>query len=43
MLQIDAPGASFVDGQTTVGFGNSDIVVKQIYVASPTRLWSTSL
>ena len=38
MLQIDAPGANFIEGQTTVGFGNADIVAKQVSVVSPTRL-----
>ena len=38
MLQIDTTGGAFVAGQTVVGFGNSDIVVRQSYVASPTRL-----
>ncbi len=38
MLQIDTTSSIFVDGQTVVGFGNSDIVVRQIFVVSPTRL-----
>jgi hypothetical protein len=38
MLQIETTGASFVDGQTVVGFGSSDIVVKQVSVVSPTKL-----
>jgi hypothetical protein len=38
MLQIDTTNGLFIDGQTVVGFGNSDIVVRQTFVASPTRL-----
>ncbi len=38
MLQIDAVNTSFVDGQTVIGFGSSDIVVRQLWVVSPTRL-----
>ena len=38
MLQIETSGATFIDGQTVVGFGSSDIVVKQVSVVSPTRL-----
>jgi uncharacterized protein (TIGR03437 family) len=38
MLQIDTQGGTFVEGQTSVGFGNSDILVRQISVVSPTRL-----
>lgn len=38
MIQIDAPGANFVAGQVSVGFGSSDIVPQQLFVVSPTRL-----
>ncbi len=37
-VQIDSPGANFIDGQTTVAFGTSDIVVRQLFVISPTKL-----
>ena len=37
-VQIDVPEANFVDGQTALAFGTSDIVVRQIFVVSPTRL-----
>lgn len=38
MLQIDGVQAEFVPGKTTVGFGTSDIVVRQMWVVSPDRL-----
>jgi uncharacterized protein (TIGR03437 family) len=38
MLQIDVAGGTFVQGQTLVGFGNSDILVRQVSVVSPTRI-----
>ncbi len=38
MVEIDAVNASFIDGQTTVGFGSSDIVVRQVWVTGPNRL-----
>lgn len=38
MVQIDAPNASFQDGQVTIGFGSSDIVVRRFWVVSATRL-----
>ena len=38
MIQIDAPGANFVAGQVSVGFGSSDIIAQQVFVVSPTRL-----
>lgn len=38
MLQIDTTGGRFAEGQTVVGFGSSDILVRQIFVVSPTRL-----
>jgi hypothetical protein len=38
MVQIDVAGAQLAAGQTVVGFGNSDIVVRHITVTSPTRM-----
>lgn len=38
MLQIDTTSGSFVEGQTVIGFGNSDVAVRQVHVVSPTRL-----
>jgi uncharacterized protein (TIGR03437 family) len=38
MLQIDTSGGTFAEGQTFVGFGNSDILIRQVSVVSPTRL-----
>jgi hypothetical protein len=39
-VTVDVQGANtnFIDGQTTVGFGTSDVLVKQITVLSPTHL-----
>lgn len=41
--QVDVTGVNtnFVDGQTTVGFGSSDVVVKKVTVLSPTHLVAT--
>ena len=36
MITITASGMNFVDGQTWVGFGSSDVVVKDVWVVSPT-------
>ena len=38
LLQIDGINTNFVEGQTVVGFGSSDVIVKRIWVISPTRL-----
>lgn len=38
MVQVDAIGSSFVDGQTTLSFGTSDAAVRRLWVVSPTRL-----
>ncbi|HYP07645.1 MAG TPA: matrixin family metalloprotease [Bryobacteraceae bacterium] len=38
MVQIDVTGGVVLEGQTTVGFGSSDIVVRNIAVVSPTRI-----
>jgi uncharacterized protein (TIGR03437 family) len=37
-VEIDAVNSSFIDGQTVVGFGSSDIAVRQAWVVSPTRI-----
>jgi uncharacterized protein (TIGR03437 family) len=37
-IEITGTGTNFVDGQTTVGFGSSDITVRRVWVTSPTRL-----
>jgi hypothetical protein len=42
-VEIIAPGANFVDGQTVVGFGSSDVQVKKIVVASPSHLFVTAI
>jgi uncharacterized protein (TIGR03437 family) len=38
LIQIDATNVAFAEGQTAVGFGNSDIVVKRVWVRGPNRL-----
>lgn len=38
MLQIDGVHVHFVPGKTTVGFGTSDIVVRQLWVVSPDKI-----
>ncbi len=37
-ITITGVNTNFADGQTSVGFGTSDVVVKQLTVESPTRL-----
>ena len=39
MIQIDATGTNFVDGQVSVGFGSSDVIPRRVFVVSPTRLY----
>lgn len=38
MLEITGVNTNFADGQTRVGFGSSDILVRRVWVMSPTRL-----
>jgi uncharacterized protein (TIGR03437 family) len=38
MIEINAPGAAFAEGQTQIGFGSSDVNVRRLWVASPARL-----
>jgi uncharacterized protein (TIGR03437 family) len=38
MIQIDGVDTNFAEGQTVVGFGTSDVVTRQVWVLSPTRL-----
>ncbi len=38
MLEITGVNTHFADGQTVVGFGSSDVVSRQVWVMSPTRL-----
>ncbi|HYK61752.1 MAG TPA: matrixin family metalloprotease [Bryobacteraceae bacterium] len=38
MVEIDGINTAFVPGRTFVGFGSSDIFVKQVWVTSPTRV-----
>jgi hypothetical protein len=37
-IEISASGANFVEGWAAVGFGSSDVLVRRIWVLSPTRL-----
>ena len=38
VIDIQATGTSFRQGVTTVGFGSTDVLVRQIFVLSPTHL-----
>jgi hypothetical protein len=38
-IEIDGNNTNFVNGQTVVGFGSSDIVVKQVFVVNPLLLY----
>ncbi len=38
MVQIDGVNTNFIDGQTSVGFGSSDITVQRAWVVNPGRL-----
>ncbi|MDZ4797123.1 MAG: matrixin family metalloprotease [Bryobacteraceae bacterium] len=38
MLQIDGLNTQFTDGQVAIGFGTPDVVVRRLWVLSPTRL-----
>ena len=38
MIEIDGNGTNFVDGVPSVGFGSSDVVVRGLWVLSPTRI-----
>jgi uncharacterized protein (TIGR03437 family) len=40
MIDITGVNTQFVDGQTTVGIGSSDITVRRVWVLSPTHLWA---
>ncbi|MBI4877150.1 MAG: matrixin family metalloprotease [Acidobacteria bacterium] len=38
LVEINAPGANFADGQVQIGFGSTDVVVRRLWVVSPTRI-----
>ncbi len=38
MVEIDGVNTSFIDGQTVVGFGSSDVVVRRLWVTGPNRI-----
>jgi hypothetical protein len=38
MVEVTGVNTQFVSGQTTVGFGSSDIVVRRVWVLNPTHL-----
>jgi hypothetical protein len=38
LIQIDGVNTNFVDGQVVVGFGSSDVVVRRVWVISPTKV-----
>jgi uncharacterized protein (TIGR03437 family) len=38
LIEINALSGSFTDGQTVIGFGNSDLTVRKTWVVSPSRM-----
>lgn len=38
VIEITGNGTNFVDGQTRVGFGSSDVSVRRVWVLSPSRI-----
>ncbi len=40
MVEINGTNTNFADGQTTIGFGSSDIFVRRIWVLSPTHAYA---
>jgi hypothetical protein len=38
MVEVAGVNTRFVDGQTTLGLGSSDVLVRRVWVVSPTRL-----
>ncbi len=36
---IEIRGLNFIDGQVSVGFGSSDVLVRKVWVKDSTRLW----
>ncbi len=38
MIEVEGVNTHFTEGETRLGFGSSDIVVKRLWVLSPTRL-----
>jgi uncharacterized protein (TIGR03437 family) len=40
MIDITGVNTQFVDGQTTVGVGTSDVTVRRVWVLSPNHLWA---
>ncbi len=40
MVEITGTGTNFVDGQSSIGFGSSDIAIRRIWVVSPTKIYA---
>ena len=40
LVEVTGIGTNFVDGQTSLGFGSSDIAVRRLWVVSPTKLYA---
>jgi uncharacterized protein (TIGR03437 family) len=38
LVEVTGSGVSFVEGQTAIGFGSSDVTVRRVWVSSSTRL-----
>ena len=40
MVEINGTNTNFADGQTTIGFGSSDVFVRRLWVLSPTHAYA---
>jgi len=40
MVEVTGTGTNFVEGQTSIGFGSSDIAIRRLWVVSPTKLYA---
>lgn len=40
LVEVTGVGTNFVEGQTTIGFGSSDIAVRRVWVVSPAKLYA---
>jgi uncharacterized protein (TIGR03437 family) len=40
MIRVVATNMQFVDGLTTLGFGSGDVIVRHLWVQSPTEAWA---
>lgn len=40
LVEVNGVGTNFVEGQTSIGFGSSDIAIRRLWVVSPTKLYA---